>query len=126
MVCGLDILEKMTAHAFRSKKAKGKRAEKKFASLIRQYGLDKSARVMIGSGAFDNYKGDIYAPKVKFSFEVKNQENIKLWEWWEQAESQSSMAKPPVLVFMSNYRPMLCTMKVETFLDLLREIEDLK
>lgn len=114
----------MKAQTFSSKKAKGKRLEHKLAQLIREFGLDDGAKRMIGSGAFDGWKTDIFT-KLMFSFEVKNQEKVKVWEWWEQAEDQSSIAKPPVLVFSGNYRPVLATMKVETFLDLLKEIQDL-
>jgi hypothetical protein len=113
------------AIAFRSKKAKGKRLEHKIASLIRQKGLDEGARAMIGSGAFDDYKGDIYAPKVPLIFEAKNQEKVQLWQFWEQAKAQERVYKPACLVVSGNYRPMLAVVELETLLNLLLEIKQL-
>lgn len=113
------------AIAFRSKKAKGKRLEHKIASLIRSKGLDDGARAMIGSGAFDDYKGDIYAPQVPMIFEAKNQENVKLWQFWEQAKSQERPLKPACLVVSGNYRPMLAVVELDTLLNLLLEIKEL-
>jgi hypothetical protein len=107
------------------KRIKGKRLEKKFAQLIRQYGLDDKAQRRAFSGAVSMVRGrgDILT-KLPFSFECKLQEKIKIWEWWEQAESQATMAKPPVLVYSSNFRPIMITMKAETFLDILKELKE--
>lgn len=115
----------MKAIAFRSKKAKGKRLEIKLAKAIRDKGLDPNARRMPGSGAFDGFKTDSFN-KLPFSFEAKNQEKVRLWEWWKQAQDQSTIAKPPVLVISGNYRPELAVMDLNTFLDLLKEIKDLE
>ena len=97
----------MKAIAYRSKKAKGKRLEKRVSQLIREKGLDDKARPMIGSGAFDNYKGDIYSPSINLTFEVKNQETVKLWEYWEQAKDQEQAYKPACLIVSGNFRPIL-------------------
>jgi len=113
------------AIAFRSKKAKGKRLEHKIASLIRSKGLDDKARAMIGSGAFDDYKGDIYAPSVPLIFEAKNQEKVQLWQFWDQAKSQERPLKPACLVVSGNYRPMLAVVELDTILNLLLEIKEL-
>jgi len=116
----------MKAIAFRSKKAKGKRLEKKLASLIREKGLDDKARAMIGSGAFDNYKGDIYSPKVNLTFECKNCEKHDFWGEWEQAKSQEKPYKPACLVVSGNFRPIIACMEIDTLLNLLKEVEDYK
>lgn len=115
----------MKAITFRSKKAKGNRLEAKFSSLIREKGLDDGARRMPGSGAFEGFKTDIHTT-LPYSFELKNQEVVKLWAWWEQTKNQSTIAKPPVLVTSGNFKPMLATMDVNTFLELLRTIQDLE
>jgi hypothetical protein len=70
-------------------------------------------------------RGDILT-KLPYSFECKNQETFKLWEFWEQTEAQATMAKPPVLIYSCNFRPMMCIVKVETFLDILKEIKEWK
>ena len=109
----------------RSKRAKGNRLEAKFSQMIREKGLDDTARRMPGSGAFEGFKTDIHT-KLPFSFELKNSETVKLWQWWKQACDQATIAKPPVLVTSGNFRPMLAIMDVSTFLNLLREIQDLE
>lgn len=114
----------MVAKTFRSKKAKGTKLEHKVAALIRESGLDKDAKRMIGSGAFAGWKTDIFTA-LPFSFEVKNQETAKPWEWFRQAEDASSLSKPPIVVFSGNNRPILSLLKFEIFLDLLKEISDL-
>lgn len=104
------------------KRQKGSRLERKFAQLIRFYGLDDTAQRRPLSGACKMVSGsaDIYT-KLPYSFECKHQEKMKFWDWWEQAEAEGSMAKPPVLVHTANYRPIMVSMKAETFLSLLKE-----
>lgn len=113
------------AIAFRSKKAKGTRLEKKFAQLIRLKGLDKDARRIILSGSAFGFETDIYT-KLPYSFEVKNHEKVKLWEFWEQARAQGKPMKPPVLVVSGNFRPVLCVLDANDFLNLLKTIQDLE
>ena|SRR3990167_7170006 len=110
------------------RRIKGKRLELKWAEMIRESGLDKSARRRPLSGAEKMMKGygDIIS-KLPFSFECKNQEGMKqFWHWWEQAESQGSMNRPPIVVFTSNFYPVMVALKGEIFLDLLKEIEEWK
>lgn len=115
----------MKANTAKSKKAKGKRLEHKIASMIRSMGLDDKARAMIGSGAFDNYKGDIYAPDVPLIFEAKNNENHSIWKEWEQAKNQERPLKPGCLVISGNNRPILAVVEIETLLNMLLEIKQL-
>lgn len=115
----------MKALAFRSKKAKGTRLEKKFAQMIREKGLDADATRMVLSGAAFGFETDIRT-KLPFAFEVKNQEKIKFWEWWEQTERGRKAFKTPVLVFSANFRPVMVALTAEDFLNLLAELEDLK
>ena len=97
---------------------KGKRLERQFAALLRRKGLDVNARRMPLSGAFSHLPTDIYT-SLRYSFEVKNQERVNLWEWWDQARNQAAIGKPPVLVISGNYRPMLAIVEVDTLLNLL-------
>jgi hypothetical protein len=106
---------------------KGSRLERKFAKMIREYGLDSKAQRRPYSGGVWGVKGrgDMIT-KLPFSFECKNQETLNFWKFWEQAESESTIAKPPVVVYSCNYRPIMVYMKAETFLNILKEIKDLK
>ena len=106
-------------------KAKGSKAERAVATAIRRKGLDDTATRMPLSGAAFGLETDLKT-KLNFSFEVKQQEKIKLWEWWEQAERGRKPFKPPVLVVGSNSRQKLCVMLLDDWLDLLKEKEDYK
>lgn len=109
------------------RRQKGKRLEYKWAEMIRESGLDKSARRRPLSGAEKMVKGygDIIST-LPFAFECKNQEKVKIWEWWQQADSQSTINKPPVLVFSGNLRPVMVLLSGYTFLDILEELDDYK
>jgi hypothetical protein len=104
------------------KRQKGSRLERKFAQLIRMKGLDSNAKRMVLSGADWALKSDIYTA-LPFHFECKNQEKVKLWEWWEQARNQTNY-KPPVLVVSGNYRPILCILDANDFLNLIKQNDD--
>lgn len=112
------------AIAFRSKKAKGSRLEKRFAQMIRDKGLDDNAKRMVLSGAAFGFETDIFT-KLPWAFEVKNQERIQFWPWWEQAERQRKPFKPPALVFSANYRPIMVAIAADDFLNLLLELKQL-
>ena len=103
------------------KKEKGRRLELAVAKLIRQKGLDKNAKRMPLSGADWAFRGDIFT-KLPFVIEAKNCEHHKIWQEWEQAKDQEKPMKPAVLVISGNFRPILCVMGIETFLNLLKEV----
>lgn len=114
----------MKANTYRSRKAKGTRLEKKFAQLIREKGLDDNAKRMVLSGGAFGFETDIFT-KLPWAFEVKNQEKIQFWQWWEQAEEQRKPFKPPALVFSANFRPIMIALTANDFLELLVEIKQL-
>jgi len=102
----------------KSAKAKGKRLELKVAKLWRSK-IDGMAVPTPGSGSGNTYKEDVYTKY--FSIECKNQEKVSLWKWWDQARSHPANNKPPVLVVSGNYRPILVTMDINDWLDLVKE-----
>ena len=109
----------MTANKSATKKAKGSRLEHKVAALYRHYDIDKDAKRMPLSGAIPGLKGDIFKPADKlFVDECKNQEKVKLWEWWEQTKSQAKGLQKPVLHVSGNYREVLTIMKVDDYMHL--------
>lgn len=110
----------------RSAKAKGSRAEREVAEAYRHFGIDKDAkRMLLSGGAY--LKGDVYKPNDPYYVdEVKNQERIQIWPWWEQAEQQAKGMQIPILHITSNHRPILTVMKLETYMDLRKEIKDLE
>lgn len=80
---------------------------------------------MVLSGAAFGFETDIRTT-LPFAFECKNQEKVKLWEFWEQAERGRKAFKPPVLVVSGNFRPILTILKAEDFLNILVEKADLQ
>lgn len=108
-------------------KKKGSAFERRVAKEIRRSGLDKNARRRPLSGAEKMVRGysDLIT-KLPYAFELKKQERMNFWSWWEQAESQGTMSRPPVLVHSANHRPIMVSMKISTFLNILKELEDYK
>lgn len=100
------------------KKEKGRKLELKFAKMLREYGLDKYALRMPLSGSNWAYRGDIKT-NIPYRFECKNQEKVKIWEWWDQCYEQRGH-KTPVLVFSGNYRPIMVAMLADDFLAILK------
>lgn len=102
----------------KSAKAKGKRLENKVASLWRHKTKD-FAIATPGSGNGQTFKEDVY--NRYYNIECKNQEKVKLWQWWDQARSHPENFKPPVLCISGNYRPILVVMDINDWLDLVKE-----
>jgi hypothetical protein len=119
----------MTANKSASKKQKGSRLERFVAEAYRHHGIDKDAKRMPLSGAFDGLKGDIFKPHDKeWVDECKNQEKVKLWEFWEQAKSQARGLQRPLLHVSGNYREVLTVMKLDDYMHLRqceRQLEEL-
>lgn len=110
-----------------SKRAKGARAERAVAEAYRRYDIDPKATRMPMSGAMAWHKGDVNKPNdYKYIDEVKNQEKILFWKWWEQAQSQASMSQVPVLHITSNNRPIITCMDLEDYMDLRKQVNDLQ
>ena len=100
-----------------SAKAKGKRLENKVARLWREKTGDLAIKTP-GSGS-GKHKADVY--NRHYSIECKNQEKVKLWEWWQQARNQRHFSKPPALIISGNFRPILVVMVISDWLDLVKE-----
>lgn len=109
----------------KSAKAKGARLENWVASELRSSGADKDAKRMPGSGAFQFFKGDIYT-KLPYSFECKNQETAKVWDWYEQARRDASGLEKPIVIFSRNHSQPMALLSAKDLIDLIAEIEDLR
>jgi hypothetical protein len=107
-----------------TKKQKGKQLENKVASLIRSWLRIKAVR-MAGSGSLSHLKSDIYSPTLPFSVECKNTEKLNLWKAWGQARRDKGFKKP-LLVYSSEFRPIMAILELEDLLDLIKELNDYK
>ena len=103
------------------KRQKGARLERRIVKELVRSGLVPKAKRSFQSGAHWSWKSDIYAPGLNFSIEAKNQERIGIWQWWEQASSQRKPYSPPVLMFTSNFRPILTVMDIQDWINLVKE-----
>jgi hypothetical protein len=115
------------ANTHSSKKAKGKRLEQAVAKAYRQYEVDETARPMPMSGAMTHFKGDVFKQNdYMFVDECKNTERIKFWDFWEQAVSQASNGRKPVLHVSANHRPIVTCISLEDYMDMRKSVLDLE
>jgi hypothetical protein len=103
-----------------SKKQKGSRLEREFAELLRGYGIDKQAKRMPLSGAFDDsrMKADIITD-LPIHFECKNQENWSPLEYWKQA-NETCGARVPVVVMSRNRENIYVFLLASDFLTIIK------
>ena len=103
-----------------SKKQKGSRLEREWAELLRGYEIDKQARRMPLSGAFDtpSMKADIFT-SLPIHFEVKNQENWSPLEYWKQA-NETCGVRTPVVVMSRNREQIYTFLLGSDFLTILK------
>jgi hypothetical protein len=111
------------AKTYRSRKAKGNRLESRIAAEYRKIGIE--ARRMPMSGAMTHMKSDIFKPIPDgYHDEVKNQETVKLRDWWNQTTSTCGR-NIPVLHISANYRPVITVMSSSQWYQLLQELKDI-
>lgn len=107
----------------KSSKAKGSRLERKVAEHYRKIGIE--AKRMPLSGAFSHLKSDIFKPQPDgWHDECKNQETVKLREWWLQALSTCGNSTP-VLHISANHRPIITVLDSDVWYSMLKELKDL-
>lgn len=114
-------IAKITA---KGRRMKGKRFEREIAALYRHHHIDDTAQPMPMSGAMEFHKGDILKKTDhEFVDECKNQETVKLWEWWGQAKNQARGLQKPVLHIKRNLTEPVTVMSTDTYFQLRLEIQ---
>lgn len=96
---------------------KGRRAELKYAKIWRQ--IDPDSKRMPRSGAIQGFEADIFTV-LPFKIEIKNQEKVKFWEWWNQARERA-FGKTPLLGITGNFREELVVLRFRDFVAFLKE-----
>lgn len=77
------------------------------------------------SGGFSMLKGDIIKREHDgWMDECKNQETVKLWEWWDQARSQCGIGSRPVLHITRNNAEELTVIRTHDYFNLRKEIQE--
>jgi len=114
-------------------KQKGKELEEHVADLIISKGLDARAKRDGASGASNREKGDVSTSMMVLNqnagIECKNQNKIKIPEWWKQVQELEKLGREPMLVFKikgTGYENSLCTMYLDTVLELIKASKGLK
>lgn len=112
---------------------KGLVLEKYVCEQIIAKGLDDRARPSYGSGSTTTEKADIWTSMVVLGqnagIECKNHKQISMADWWYQTKKLESLAREPILVFKIHNAPLgdtLCTIYFDTFLEMAKEISELK
>lgn len=105
--------------------AKGKFLEDYVADQIVEKGIDPKAHRTPGSGNGNREKGDIITSMMilgqNAGIEVKNHQNLRIPEWWQQTKKLESLGREPVLAFKLHGEPLAET-KVVIYLDTLLEL----
>lgn len=101
---------------------RGRQFEDKVARLIRAK-IDKSAKRNAGSHANWQRRSDIYT-QLPLHIEAKDQETIKIKEWFRQADDAAGM-KTPVVVYHDDEN-IMAALRFNDLLDFIAEIADLK
>lgn len=100
---------------------KGKRFERIIAGLFKDWGYDahRSAQFMGKTGQAADVEGVPF-----LHIECKHVEQMRLYEWIEQAQRDARAAQKnllPVVIHKQNNKPVLCTMTFDAWIQLYNE-----
>lgn len=101
---------------------KGKRFERQLARIFREYGYSDSRRTAQYCGNTGDASDVIGLPGIHV--EAKHQEQMRLYDWMDQAKRDSkNTGNMPVVFHRKNNHEILVTMQLDTFFDIYREWE---
>tara|TARA_Y100001937_G_scaffold51757_1_gene71804 strand:- start:32 stop:382 length:351 start_codon:yes stop_codon:yes gene_type:complete len=107
---------------------KGKRFELQVAKYLSREFNCKISRTPNSGGL--SLKGDIMATQgilSEFNWECKNQEKLNIWKALEQSANDCiGSHKQPLVVFTKNYEKDYVALRLEDFVQLLLELEQLR
>ena len=101
---------------------KGKRGERQWRDMLREFGFLKAYRSQQFSGkAPDGSSADVQCPELpSIHWEVKNVERLNLWAAMAQVLADRPVGKIPVVAHTKNNHGFLVTLPAEDFLNILR------
>ncbi len=102
---------------------KGKRGERQWRDILREFGFLKSYRSQQYSGkAPDGSSADVQCPETpSIHYEVKNVERLNIWAAIGQVLIDRPAGKIPVVAHTKNNHGFLVTLPAEDFLNILRQ-----
>ncbi len=102
----------------KAQREKGKRGERMFAKLIREYGLDDKAHRGV------QYQGGPDSPDIStclpIHFEVKFVEKLNVRQAYSQAETERKAGDFPVVAWKKSNSPWLAVLDMNDFFEILR------
>ena len=109
-----------------SAKAKGRKLQQWFRDclidVLEIHEEDIESRSM-GAGGEDLIMARAAREKFPYSVECKNQEKINIWESYKQADSNSKVYEPVVVLKRNNHKPLVLV-DAEYFVNLHKEKKD--
>ena len=109
-----------------SAKAKGRKLQQWFRDclidVLERHEEDIESRSM-GAGGEDLIMARAAREKFPYSVECKNQEKINIWESYKQADSNSKVYEPVVVLKRNNHKPLVLV-DAEYFVNLHKEKKD--
>jgi hypothetical protein len=119
----------MVATTPKSRKQKGKAFQNRVRQdLVDRLGIDPGdiLSTAMGQSGCDLYLSPAARERFPFGVEVKRQEQVALWSWWKQCETNASkVGLVPLLVFKRNREEPLAVLRWEDLLALLRQMAEL-
>lgn len=114
----------MTATTTKSRKAKGRRLQQTIRDSLRETFKESLSSGDIESRGMGQQGTDIILSplgkdKIKFDFEIKNQEQWLIPNWWSQTISNTEEGRKPALVIAKNRQEPLVIIRFDDFLELL-------
>ena len=108
---------------------KGKRFERDVAKILNKKFETNVRRTPMSGGM--SIKGDIIdinpdSVLFDYHFECKNQEKLNIWKALAQARADKPTRKIPLVVFTKNHERDYVALELEDFMNILKELEDLK
>lgn len=110
----------------KASKRKGNKFEYDMTRTFLHYGFD--ADKISGSGSSTHRKGDV---KVKigyfnFNFDCKHNKKIGIFRWWRKQKYDTQATFIPGLLLKEDYSDILVVLKLEDFIDIGKDLEELK
>ena len=105
----------------KAQREKGKRGERLWRDLLRDFGFHTAYRTQQFSGKCPEGSADVNCPQLpSLHFEVKNVERLSIWPSMTQASVDAPAGKIPVVAHTKKRHGFLVTLTGEDFLNIIR------
>lgn len=112
---------KTPAQRGRASREKGKAYEREIAAELRAAGFTEARRTAQFCGKTGDASDVVGIPGVHI--ECKRREQIAIYDWMEQAETEAKPGTIPAVIFRKNKKESLVTLRLSDFLTVMRQRE---